>query len=289
MPIRAHMIALIILVTLSLEATGAPTQDQPRPMICSLHIVRISTVDDLLTGSGKFCPDMRVVQTLGWDGIPFVIAALRRHVPHNWGTLIESMTGEPFDELHNPGADPIALTRSVVAMAEDRIPHFWERVAEAEKITLNAERYIFRRVADRVWPNLQADGFRFVGPMDTRFNCVAWALGHTYPYWWPRISHGPPYSYWPPDIPHEATMPAFRALFEQHGYSECEWPSGTAEAVAIYGRMENGSMVPKHVARALPTGGWTSKMGVNWGIIEHDTLEALNSDVWGEVVMTMCR
>lgn len=57
------------------------------------------------------------------------------------------------------------------------------------------------------------------------------------------------------------------------------------EKVAIYSD-EHGW--PTHVARQIPSGRWTSKLGASEDI-EHDRLEALEGSVYGKVVRVLRR
>ncbi len=80
-------------------------------------------------------------------------------------------------------------------------------------------------------------------------------------------------------------MEAVTAAGESLGYKECEHADFEPgfEKLAIYAVGDQ----PRHAARQLPGGKWTSKLGQ--GIdIEH-TLEGLESELYGWVVKVMRR
>jgi hypothetical protein len=93
--------------------------------------------------------------------------------------------------------------------------------------------------------------------------------------------------YWPAGILREETLPAFIAAFETIGYEVCDNPSMETGFVkiAIYGDAQN---VPRHVARQLANGEWTSKIG-QYEDIQHRTLKALtgNPPAYGTVIQIM--
>ena len=128
------------------------------------------------------------------------------------------------------------------------------------------------------FPNLAQFPYAEKSPASTWYNCVAWAAGKTDEWWDPNW-------YWPESVPREATMAAWIKVFEALGFSICEEfeLEPGYEKVAIYAR---GSE-PKHVARQLPSGQWTSKLGSDVDI-EH-TLEGLEGVVYGTVVCILKR
>ena len=75
-------------------------------------------------------------------------------------------------------------------------------------------------------------------------------------------------------------------MFESRGFLPCD--TGQHEPgfdkIALYGR--DGEFL--HVALQLPTGRWTSKLG-SLEDIEHDTLAALEGNVYGMVTCFMKR
>jgi hypothetical protein len=133
-----------------------------------------------------------------------------------------------------------------------------------------------------LYPGLRESTFRLTSPATSGYNCLAWAAEDD-ARWWSADEF--PLYYWPNGVPRENTVEGWAAALASVGYEQCDddthQPGYTR--VAIYGRGGAAS----HVARQLPTGRWTSKMGKNVDI-EHD-LEALTGVAFGEVVMLMHR
>jgi hypothetical protein len=132
------------------------------------------------------------------------------------------------------------------------------------------------------FPNLTAGSFSITSPPSTEYNCIAWAADDAGNWWWPDLAD----SYWPEGVPREETLPAFVAAYATLGYSPCKdgSPEAGFEKIAIYSNADG----PQHVARQLPGGRWTSKLGPHEDI-EHDALERLNSDLYGEPVRFLKR
>jgi len=100
-------------------------------------------------------------------------------------------------------------------------------------------------------------------------------------WWWPLEKW-----YWPEGVAREETIPAFVAAFATLGYTPGNTPDleGGVEKVALYAVAET----PAHVARQLPDGRWTSKLGPNIDI-EHDRPEDVGGGAYGEVVAILSR
>ena len=81
-------------------------------------------------------------------------------------------------------------------------------------------------------------------------------------------------------------MLAYQNVFEKMGYTTCEDEDAEegVERVAIF--MDARGMF-KHVARQLPTGRWSSKLGAGPDI-EHE-LRALEGPEYGQVAVLMRR
>jgi hypothetical protein len=130
-----------------------------------------------------------------------------------------------------------------------------------------------------VFPNLATTEFQITSPPDRQYNCIAWAAGDTSQNWWPGRS------YWPPGIPAEETVDAFILAFQTLGYTPCA-DGGLEEEyekVALYAL----AGAPKHAARQLPNGKWSSKLGAAVDV-EH-VLEGVCGDLYGTVVQFMKR
>ena len=135
-------------------------------------------------------------------------------------------------------------------------------------------------------PNLNSENYRITNPSTPRYNCIAWAIGSDTQWRWPIR----PY-YWPPGVPEEETLSAFLAAFATRGYEECKDGSLEAgyERVALFAnRTASGDFSPTHVARQLPDGRWTSKLGPCEDI-EHVKVEDVNGPAYGTVVRFMRR
>lgn len=112
------------------------------------------------------------------------------------------------------------------------------------------------------------------------YNCIAWAAGDDQRWWWPLVG-----GYWPAAAPRELTLEAFVAAFGTLGYQECNGGhlEYGFEKVVIYAK----SGVPKHAARQLPDGSWTSKLGRD-ADISHKLL-GVCGDLYGSVAKYLRR
>jgi len=112
-----------------------------------------------------------------------------------------------------------------------------------------------------------------------KYNCIAWAAGIDNEWWWPLSLTG--YD-WPGirrEVAGQETIENFVSAFETKGFKTCKhsgYENGF-EKIAIYVD-DNGH--PKHAARLLPTGVWTSKLGDDEDI-EHITLRCLEGREYG--------
>src|SRR5436190_2062944 len=111
---------------------------------------------------------------------------------------------------------------------------------------------------DRLFPALRGSSYQITSPQDDIYNCIAWAAADTTVCWWPA---DPVVAHWPTGVAREETVEAFRDAFATLGYVLCageEWETGF-ERVALFA---NDQSHPKHMARQLPNGRWTSKLGL---------------------------
>ena len=119
------------------------------------------------------------------------------------------------------------------------------------------------------FPNLNLDNHFKTSPADDDYNCIAWAAGKgssESEWWWPDEDGD---SVWPAGVPRENTIECFVAAFRTLGYDLCEDDSAEQglEKVALYA-LDNGE--PTHMARQLPDGNWTSKLGNDIDITHTD-------------------
>lgn len=127
------------------------------------------------------------------------------------------------------------------------------------------------------FPKLAQEGYEEKSPATPDYNCIAWAAGEDETVWWPG---DPDMDYWPDSVPHTEDLESFFLAFESIGYVRCA--DGGLEAgfekVALYAKGRN----PKHAARQLDDGKWTSKLGLGIDIIH--TLPGLEGPCYGQVV-----
>lgn len=131
-----------------------------------------------------------------------------------------------------------------------------------------------------LFPNLTESNHELTSERTIKYNCIAWAAQST-EHWWQPGGH------WPtPSSRDDVGVGDLVIAFKSLGYFEC--PNGDQEVgfqkIAIYG---SGFMYT-HVARQLPDGKWTSKLG-QLEDITHSTPEALAGSDYGDVVQFMKR
>jgi len=131
-----------------------------------------------------------------------------------------------------------------------------------------------------LFPNLTPENHELTSEKTIKYNCIAWAARNTDRWWQPGV-------HWPihasrEDLGIGDLVLAFKSL----GYHECsdEKLELGFEKLAIYG----SGLMYTHVARQLPDGQWTSKLG-QLEDITHSTTEALERSDYGEVVQFMKR
>lgn len=136
---------------------------------------------------------------------------------------------------------------------------------------------------DANFPNMTERNWRPASDSTAEYNCVAWAAHTTAHYIWPDA--GQQFA-WPPDLQRQDTVDALCSFFSLLGFSCCQTadPEPGFEKIAVY---ENDDG-PQHVARQLPSGYWTSKMGPGVDA-EHTSLDALTGPHYGRVVSIMKR
>ena len=117
----------------------------------------------------------------------------------------------------------------------------------------------------RYFMDLEMSGFNnceIVGRPTHRYNCIAWAFGDNTRWWWPAYG-----AFWPEECLVEDEnsysgideVKSFEKLFEYIGAEETtnDKPEKGYVKLAVY----KGARNYKHMARLLPDGQWTSKMG----------------------------
>jgi hypothetical protein len=91
---------------------------------------------------------------------------------------------------------------------------------------------------------------------------------------------------WPLGMARDNTAETLKRFFESIGFMECDSDDRERgfEKIAVYG----GDDGPAHVARQLPSGRWTSKLGEKIDI-EHNDLRVLAGGPYGMVLFIMQR
>ncbi len=130
---------------------------------------------------------------------------------------------------------------------------------------------------NEAFPHLTEEGYTETSPATRRYNCIAWAVGHTSAWWWPDAMG---VHFWPEEVAREETLEAFVLAFATVGFApsaDCVFEPGF-EKIVLYAR--DGK--PTHAARQQPDGTWTSKLG-EWLDITH-TLRGLEGPLYGQTV-----
>lgn len=129
---------------------------------------------------------------------------------------------------------------------------------------------------ETIFPKLAAAGYirtsdqTGLPPAPGAYNCIAWAAGDTHHgFWWPQ-----PDCYWPAWAERVPEISSFVEAFRWLGYRRCKNArlEFGYEKVALYAIRDS----PKHMARQLRDGTWTSKLG-GAEDITHFTLDAVES------------
>lgn len=136
---------------------------------------------------------------------------------------------------------------------------------------------------EKTFPNLQPGAYKVTSPHAVEYNCVAWAVGEVDRWWWPDQKRQ---GFWPNEAPRVESVDAFARAFALMGYVPCDnrQVETGVEKLAVYVDQEGK---PTYVARQLPNGKWTSKLG---GLedIEH-TLEGLSGSKYGMATLILKR
>lgn len=141
-----------------------------------------------------------------------------------------------------------------------------------------------REFLESIFPRLRGSSWKVTSPATRQYNCIGWAAHDSMNWWWPITDDDD--VYWPPQAEGSETVAAFVSAFAVNGYAECadEHLEPGFEKVAVFAFAEDD---PSHVARQLPDGSWTSKLG-EFEDIEHE-LRALEGSAYGNVVRVLKR
>lgn len=110
----------------------------------------------------------------------------------------------------------------------------------------------------------------------TDYNCFAFAAGDTTRWWEPQP---PGVYYWPPGVSRGYDIASVIEAYKAEGFQHCADGSLVQgrEKIVFYLNRYGGV---EHVARQLPDGRWTSKMG-GAEDIEHDSPQSLSGGDYG--------
>ena len=133
-----------------------------------------------------------------------------------------------------------------------------------------------------LFPNLVGSGYEITGETSDQYNCIAWALGITTEKW----NSEDPADYWPPSLPRNNRVETVMRLFAAEGFSLCDddMLEPGYEKIALYAFVGRSY----HVARQMPDGRWTSKLGRR-EVITHLSPDNLVRSIYGEVHCIMRR
>ncbi len=125
-------------------------------------------------------------------------------------------------------------------------------------------------------------GYEVTGEASDEYNCIAWAVGVTTPWW----GYQNPGDYWPSSLPHNQEIGTLMRLFAGEGYSLCDDDALEPgyEKIALYAFAGQFT----HVAKQLEDGQWSSKLGSR-EVITHPTLASLAGSIYGNVHCIMRR
>lgn len=135
---------------------------------------------------------------------------------------------------------------------------------------------------EEVFPGLRGKVYQITSPKDLRYKCIAFAAGDNRNWWWPDADGD---DTWPAGVARAEPVDAFRHAFATLGYRICEDDRLELgyEKIALFAL----AGVPKHAARQLASGRWTSKLGPSEDI-EH-ALHDLEGEVYGSGILVMKR
>jgi len=138
-----------------------------------------------------------------------------------------------------------------------------------------------------LFPRLKQAPFYITSEFNPFYNCIAFAAEDTGRWWWPVDYPGQTTkAYWPAGVDKKIDLPSFIAAFATLGYVLCGdgKPERGFVKVALFA---DANGIPKHAARQLPTGKWTSKLGVHEDISH--ILHTVEGKDYGNVVQFLKR
>jgi hypothetical protein len=130
---------------------------------------------------------------------------------------------------------------------------------------------------ERHFPNLSLDNFKFTSLQTDEYNCVAWVIDKDDDWIQFYYDNGN----------NDVRVSRYIEYFNSLGFTISNNPN-LQEGVIKIAVYSDDSNEFKHVARQLPNGKWTSKLG-DWEDIEHETAEVLLGKSYGSRLTIMER
>ena len=139
------------------------------------------------------------------------------------------------------------------------------------------------------FPRLTATNHWITSPVDSTYNCIAWAAGEERRNWWPVP--GSRSTYWPDGVTLSADRQAFIDAYATIGFEPCS--NGDLEPgiekIALFEKVDVvGNKRIQHAARQCPDGNWTSKLG-SGADISHSEAEDVGGGTYGEIACYLSR
>ena len=138
-------------------------------------------------------------------------------------------------------------------------------------------------------PGLSIGSYEITSPTTDDYNCISWALSETHRRWDP-LGFLP--DHWPAGVPRNDQLETIEAALRIEGFEFCN-DDALEDGIEKIALFADGSRFT-HVARQLPSGRWTSKLG-DYCDIEHELedlvgIRSANSEFrYGEIVAYMQR
>jgi hypothetical protein len=128
---------------------------------------------------------------------------------------------------------------------------------------------------EKIFPLLTEENYRITSPLDVNYNCIAWAACIDHLWWQPDLTYN---YFWPEGVLRKYTIEQYIEAYTTVGFEICDSDQfeNEFEKLAIFVD-QNG--IPKHAARQLDHGIWTSKLGQSYDISH--ALHALDGEQYG--------
>jgi hypothetical protein len=140
-----------------------------------------------------------------------------------------------------------------------------------------------------LFPAVLPENIKFDGKKNDDFNCVAWAFGATNHFWWPYPQAG---YHWPASEKIEGSPEAPVEIFDHllketlHGTETVDQtPEKGFVKLALFttGSVEAGNLHSTHLARLMPDGNWSSKLGPSYLVRTGPNIHDMDYGHYGNV------